>query len=470
MVTRDASSQGGLAGWAPRPGRSRRCGRQEAGLQLSLGPCSATHTRARLLCLRWPPHAVPLSWLPLEESSDVAARLKPFYFSFGKTRPVGLVASLPAQCKQCLATEVNGGSTKLLGSTHRARRTAAAPVWKTRLMKTDVQVHHRKTEKVMPTMAACDSLIMGMFGNVMTRWRSTLRPHTHILLFIAVVSLIARKTTAFSFRTAEPPSRSSTLFSSSEMAPASFQDQLSKSNVNLDEFIDAAAASTQQSCELLGTKSVGVDYGLVRTGVAQTIGYEPQPITILSDLNATQVCQQIIQYCISEQAKQIIVGLPLHKNGTEAPQSSITREFASDLACLVLARLGPNIPVYLWDERYTSKEAAARVLNKNPNQNLYKTLDADAACIILENYYLENGKGAERVQGPKDMQELCLGAWQLQQQEDVRRKLEESDQRSISRSERRQETMERARKMEETMARDGTLGSTRKKKKKKKRK
>jgi len=239
----------------------------------------------------------------------------------------------------------------------------------------------------------------------------------------------------------------------------------------MENFMDAAAASTQQSCELLGTKSIGVDFGLVRTGVALTIGYEPQPITILSDLNATQVAQRVIKYCISERAKQVIVGLPLHKNGTEAPQSSITREFASQLACLVLARLGPDFQVYLWDERYTSKEAAARVLNTNPKQKLHKTLDADAACIILENYYSENGKGAERVQVPEDMREVYLSAWEAQQQEESRRKQEESNQRSVSRTERRQVAMERARKMEEAMAKDGTLlESTRKKKKKKKRK
>ena len=251
---------------------------------------------------------------------------------------------------------------------------------------------------------------------------------------------------------------------------SAFSFQNKQSDINVHDFMDVAAASTQQSCELLGIKSIGVDYGLARTGLALTIGYEPRPITILSESNATRVAQQIVRYCVSEQAQQVIVGLPLYKNGTEAPQSSITRDFASRLACLVLARLGSGVPVYLWDERYTSKEAAARLLNQNPNQNLRKTLDADAACIILENFYLENGKGAERVHVPEDMREVCLQAWNVQQQEEKKRKREESQQRSVSRTERRQGAMERARRMEEAMARDGTLGSSRKKKKKKKRK
>ena len=243
----------------------------------------------------------------------------------------------------------------------------------------------------------------------------------------------------------------------------SFKDRVSQAS---SDMIEAAAASTQQSCSLLGVKSLGVDYGLVRTGVGVTVGYEPRPVTILSDLNATQTALEVVKYCASEQAKRIIVGLPLHKNGTEAPQSSLTRDFASQLACLVMAQLGPNIAVYMWDERYTSKEAAARVHSEDPDRKLHKTLDADAACIILENYYHENGNGAEQVLVPEDMKELCMRAWKAQQLEETQRKQSVVDQRE-SRSQRRQEAMERARKLEEKMTKDGTLGKSRKKKRKK---
>jgi putative Holliday junction resolvase len=248
------------------------------------------------------------------------------------------------------------------------------------------------------------------------------------------------------------------------MSDLPFQDEQSTEVMNA--LVEAAAASTQQSCALLGIKSIGVDYGLVRTGVALTIGYEPKPITILSNLNATQVAHQVVKYCQSEQIKQIIVGLPLHKNGTEAFQSTLTREFASHLAAVAMARLGPNVPVYLWDERYTSKEAAARLRSRDPNQRLYKMLDADAACIILEHYYSENGQGAERVDVPEHMKKICLGAWNAQKEEEAMQKQVQSDQRAL-RTQRRKEAMERARKVEEEMRKDGGLGSKKKKKKKK---
>jgi len=59
----------------------------------------------------------------------------------------------------------------------------------------------------------------------------------------------------------------------------------------------------------------------------------------------------------------------------------------------------------MWDERYTSKEAVARISaeamargERIPSKSdLGGELDADAACIILEDYYKELGVDAERV-------------------------------------------------------------------------
>jgi putative Holliday junction resolvase len=183
---------------------------------------------------------------------------------------------------------------------------------------------------------------------------------------------------------------------------------------------DAAASFTQNSCRLLGVKSIGVDYGLVKTGVAVTVGYNPKPLEILvwerpvrsktdddTDTddtdetpvlgNVTQIASQVVQITKREQASQIILGLPLHRNGTVAEQTNHTRVFAQELALQTLQQLGPDVPVFLWDERYTSKEAAARAHSKDPNRYLYGTLDSEAACIILEHYYHDNGLGAERV-------------------------------------------------------------------------
>ena len=246
------------------------------------------------------------------------------------------------------------------------------------------------------------------------------------------------------------------------------ESSLLESSPYSERVIQAVASMTRDSCPLLGVKSVGVDYGLVRTGVAATVGFNPQPLEILSDLNNTQVCQRVVEICRAEQAKQVVVGLPLHKNGTEAEQTNLTRIFAAELANLVLYELGPDCPVYMWDERYTSKEAAARAYTKNPRQNLYGTLDADAACIILENFYNDNGEGAEQVQVSEEIlkkhEEL---RWQRLQLEEAM--AQAALQERNSRLQWRKEAMERDRLLV-TDNESGTDESSKKKKKRKRKK
>jgi putative holliday junction resolvase len=258
-----------------------------------------------------------------------------------------------------------------------------------------------------------------------------------------------------------------TFLSSSDIR---FSDDI---NQNKD-LLDAMAHMTSSSSSLLGRKSLGVDFGLVRTGLAVSVGYEPKPLNTVSDLNNTQLCQHIIKLVEAEEAKQIIVGLPFHKNGTEAEQTIITRQFASTLICATYAHFGPDkIPIYLWDERYTSKEAAARKRAANPRANLFKELDADAACIILEYYYQDDGKGAIKVELPDDenIRNAVEQAWLMKVEEDKQRR-EQLRESRMNASNSRQAMMERARLLDERLAkeygRNNVSEKTNKKKKRKK--
>eukprot|EP00586_Coscinodiscus_wailesii_P012053 CAMPEP_0172496372 /NCGR_PEP_ID=MMETSP1066-20121228/86166_1 /TAXON_ID=671091 /ORGANISM="Coscinodiscus wailesii, Strain CCMP2513" /LENGTH=276 /DNA_ID=CAMNT_0013268643 /DNA_START=83 /DNA_END=910 /DNA_ORIENTATION=+ len=168
---------------------------------------------------------------------------------------------------------------------------------------------------------------------------------------------------------------------------------------------------------LSGVKSLGIDYGLVRTGLALSSGYAPHPLTVLinttnpysdndddADANATassssssslscddDIVPSIIKTCENEKVDQIVLGLPLHKNGTLSTQAEVTIAFATGLTCACYAKFGPEFKLLLWDERYTSKEAAARLSHSKKATKFYGTqnvvLDAESACLILEHYY-----------------------------------------------------------------------------------
>ena len=233
-----------------------------------------------------------------------------------------------------------------------------------------------------------------------------------------------------------------------------------------EEVISAAAAVTKETSPLLGLRSLGVDYGLARTGLAVTIGFAPSQLTIIEEVNSTLVIDQIIRYAKSEGASQIILGLPLHKNGTESEQTALTRIFGEKLARKALSVLG-KVPVILWDERYTSKEAAARVHAQDPGRFLRGTLDAEAACIILENYYYDDGKGAEEILLDNEVRESCREEYQRYQAEIQREKnavLEKRDANLL----RRQEMLELSRNAQvQSMVNPGVSKPTKKKKKKK---
>ena len=248
---------------------------------------------------------------------------------------------------------------------------------------------------------------------------------------------------------------------------------------NPDSSLESALAShAQESSPLLGIKSIGIDYGGVRTGLAATIGYVYRPLRIVSDLNNTDLCQEVINAAKSESAERIVVGLPLHKNGTESERSNKTRCFAAELSASVLSNFGPDFGgVYLWDERYTSKEAKARIMSTAKGRGSFRsaddldgTIDADAACLILEHYYQNSGVGAELMEVPEGyVRDKCLEAWnrerqrQEQAKEDTKRKREEA-------LNARQLMMNRVKEMEAAAAADGAGNNKKRKKKKKKKK
>eukprot|EP00532_Pseudo-nitzschia_australis_P005614 CAMPEP_0168174692 /NCGR_PEP_ID=MMETSP0139_2-20121125/6665_1 /TAXON_ID=44445 /ORGANISM="Pseudo-nitzschia australis, Strain 10249 10 AB" /LENGTH=418 /DNA_ID=CAMNT_0008092911 /DNA_START=121 /DNA_END=1377 /DNA_ORIENTATION=- len=295
------------------------------------------------------------------------------------------------------------------------------------------------------------------------------------------------------------------------------------------ELEEAFAQQTREMNPLLGVKSIGVDYGLVRTGVAVTIGYNPEALDVIVtdhpiltddeaekmseeevekeqerrlEIQRSKVTERVIELARRENADRIVVGLPLHKNGTEAHQSGLARKLACDhLALAVLRTLGPGVSVYMCDERYSSKEAAARIRSHSSQSgrgntgDLYGLLDAESAKIILEQYYDDrlqryntchsNSDGDSNgdlnfvdptyngelvtIQDPKLIEKLTLEYKERQRLE--REKLAEERSDREARAKWRKLAMEKERlRVEEQRKIDAANGITTSKKKKKKRK
>lgn len=126
---------------------------------------------------------------------------------------------------------------------------------------------------------------------------------------------------------------------------------------------------------------LGLDVGENRIGVAisdltETIA---QPYkTLKRDSTEFEEIRKIVE---SQQVDEVIVGLPLSLKGNVTSQTERVREFSQRLKAYL------NIPVKLWDERFTSKEAR-RVLKEAPlSRRREKGLeDKLAAALILQGY------------------------------------------------------------------------------------
>ena len=82
-----------------------------------------------------------------------------------------------------------------------------------------------------------------------------------------------------------------------------------------------------------------------------------------------------------QEAKEVVVGLPLNMDGSEGPAAEKARAFAGEL------KLHLDIPIRFCDERLTSAEAAERLcgvpMSRAKKRDHTNTV---AAQVILESY------------------------------------------------------------------------------------
>lgn len=88
----------------------------------------------------------------------------------------------------------------------------------------------------------------------------------------------------------------------------------------------------------------------------------------------------IRELCTSEGVERVVIGLPLHLDGSEGAQAAAARAFGDRLVEL-------GLDVIYEDERLTSWEAAERMAEagRRPNRGSGE-LDSTAARLILQQY------------------------------------------------------------------------------------
>jgi putative Holliday junction resolvase len=98
----------------------------------------------------------------------------------------------------------------------------------------------------------------------------------------------------------------------------------------------------------LGDRRIGLAIGDSSSGVVR-------PLATLRRRTAVEDAAAIGRVCAERGAASVVVGLPLHADGSESEQSQRTRQWVA------VARPLLGLPVSLRDERLTSEAAEARL-------------------------------------------------------------------------------------------------------------
>ena len=141
---------------------------------------------------------------------------------------------------------------------------------------------------------------------------------------------------------------------------------------------------------------LGLDIGNRRIGVAVSdeLGLTAQPVLTLERRRSGPGISREDLRSLARLARRfevvgIVVGNPVHLSGDVSPQAAKTQAFAAALGKLC------GLPIHLWDERLTTREAHQVLYEAgHARQEHRKVVDQVAATLILQSFlHQKSGTG-----------------------------------------------------------------------------
>jgi putative Holliday junction resolvase len=105
------------------------------------------------------------------------------------------------------------------------------------------------------------------------------------------------------------------------------------------------------------------------------------------------------RYAATHSVELVVVGMPVNLNGQPAAAAAGAREFM-----LRIKKRLPNMPVEMFDERFTSKMAKQVILEagvKKMGRRNKELIDKVSACIMLQSY-MEYRNRKSKIENPHD--------------------------------------------------------------------
>ncbi len=133
---------------------------------------------------------------------------------------------------------------------------------------------------------------------------------------------------------------------------------------------------------------LALDIGEKKVGVAISDPFKifAQPLEVLNIRGKADLIGKIKKYLTNYDIEKIVIGNPLTKDGSDSLLSKKIREIAK------LISSHYNMETVLWDERFSSQEAA-RYIQEAGKKYIKRNIDKVSAQIILQSY-LEKERNA----------------------------------------------------------------------------
>lgn len=128
---------------------------------------------------------------------------------------------------------------------------------------------------------------------------------------------------------------------------------------------------------------LAIDYGVRRTGLAVTDSLQIVPGG-LTTVETPRLLAFLKDYVAKEGVERFVVGLPKQTNGRDSDNLPRVRSFVGQLR-----KTFPDVPVEMWDERFTSVLAHRTMLESGIGKMARRNkalVDEISATIILQGW------------------------------------------------------------------------------------
>lgn len=115
--------------------------------------------------------------------------------------------------------------------------------------------------------------------------------------------------------------------------------------------------------------------------VSDPLGATAQPLEVVARPKKGSLVDAVLGVAARVEAEEIVVGLPLRLDGEEGPSAEAARQFAEAMSGRT------EVPVVLWDERLSTKEASRRMRSAGVKAREQRgAVDKVAAAVVLRSY------------------------------------------------------------------------------------